>query len=246
MHHRPRIIAAFAGAAAVLAASAAVAVAAGSGPTVTVRIEGTKNTLLPATAVHVPGSGSITKNGAAAGACPADSGAGALNVATKGRWDGSFDSSFNDYLVTKILGKTESGSKAFWDVLVNNVAAPTGVCGIKLHSGDQLTFAAVSAKAKDLALITKAPTTATAGKAFQVKVVFDNAKGVTHPLAGATVTGGGAKAKTNAKGIVKLTEARARQDHAQRRQDRLRACRSRDGESPRNVEPEEQTWPGGV
>jgi hypothetical protein len=209
MHHRTRIIAAFVGVAALLASCAAVAVASGGGPTVTVRIEGGSRTLLPATTVHVPGGGFITKNGAPQGKCSADSGAGALNVATKGRWGGSFSSSFGDYLVTKILGKTESGKTAYWAVLVNNVAAQTGVCGIKLHPGDRLLFAAVSLKSKGYALTTKAPATAIAGKPFEVKVVFVNAKGVTHPLAGATVTGGGSKAMTNAKGIATVTEAHA-------------------------------------
>ena len=77
MHHRTRIIAAFVGVAALLASCAAVAVASGGGPTVTVRIEGGSRTLLPATTVHVPGGGFITKNGAPQGKCSADSGAGA-------------------------------------------------------------------------------------------------------------------------------------------------------------------------
>jgi hypothetical protein len=83
------------------------------------------------------------------------------------------------------------------------------VCGIRLHPGDRLLFAAVSLKSKGYALTTKAPATAIAGKPFEVKVVFVNAKGVTHPLAGATVTGGGSKAMTNAKGIATVTEAHA-------------------------------------
>lgn len=208
MHHRPRIIAAFVGAAGVLALCVAAAGASAGGPRVTVRIEGSARTLLPATTVHVPGSGFITRDGAPPSTCPADSAAGALNAATKGRWAGSFSSSFNDYLVTKILGRTESGKSAFWEVLVNNVAAQTGICETKLRPGDQLVFAAVSLKSKGFALTTKAPASARAGKPFAVKVVFHNSKGVTHPLRGATVTGGRMKATTNAKGVAKLTEAR--------------------------------------
>ena len=209
MHHRIRIIAAFVVATGVLAACAAVAAASGGGPTVTVRVEGGTRTLLPARTVRVPGSGFITKYGAPQGQCPANSGAGALNVATRGRWAGSFSSSFSDYLVTKILGKTASGKTAYWEVLVNNVAAQTGACGIKLHPGDRLLFAAVSLKSKGYALTATAPKSAIAGKSFAVKVVFDNAKGVTHPLAGATVTGGGSKVTTNAKGIAKVKAAHA-------------------------------------
>jgi hypothetical protein len=208
MHYRPRITAAVVGAAGVLAVCATAAGASAGATKVTVRIEGSARTLLPTTSLRVPGSGFITKGGAPRGVCSADSGAGALNVATKGRWAGSFSSSFNDYLVTKILGKTESGKTAYWEVLVNNVAAQTGICQIKPRPGDRLVFAAVSLKSKGFALTTTAPASAGAGKPFAVKVMFVNAKGVARPLGGATVSGGGAKARTNRKGIAKLTEAR--------------------------------------
>jgi hypothetical protein len=180
------------------------ALAASSGPKITVRIEGAKNTLLPTTTAQVPGSGSITVDGAPAGKCPADSAAGALNVATKGSWGGSWSSKYDDYLITRILGDTESGTKAYWEILVNNLAASTGACEIKVDAGEQLLFAVVPATGKGYPLVIKAPTTATAGSSLKVTVDAVNGKGVAVPLAGATVSGGGATATTNTQGVAAL------------------------------------------
>ena len=115
---------------------------AAAGPTVTVRIEGAKRTLLAATAVHTT-RGWLTRGGAPKGACSAASAAGALRSRPRGRWSGSWESKYGDYFVTRILGDTEGGKTSYWDLLVNNVAASTGACGVKLRNGDHLVFAAV-------------------------------------------------------------------------------------------------------
>ncbi len=180
------------------------ALAGPSGPKVTIRIEGAKRTLLATKTVRAPLSGSITKDGAPQGKCPADSAAGALNVATKGSWGGSWSSTFNDYLITKILGDTESGTQSYWEILVNNVAASTGACEITLHAGDRLLFAAVPLSGTGDPLVIKASSTARVGKKLKVTVDAIDAKGVPVPLAGAIVTAGGARATTNAKGVAKL------------------------------------------
>ena len=70
----------------VLVPSAALAA---SGTPVSVRIEGQSKTLLAAKTVLVR-SGSVTKNHAPRGACPAKSAAGALDAATHHRWSGSW------------------------------------------------------------------------------------------------------------------------------------------------------------
>jgi hypothetical protein len=212
MHRRPSIssTAAFvAGATALVAVLVVAAVAAASAPKVTIRIEGGKRTLLATTTVQAPSSGSITKNGAPKGKCPADSAAGVLNAATKGNWSGSWSSKYGDYLITKILGDTESGTKSYWEILVDNVAASTGACEIKLHPGDRLLFAAVPLTGTGYPLVTKAPAKAKAGKPLSVKVDYYNGKGAAKPLAGATVKGAGASSTTNAKGIARLTDAHA-------------------------------------
>jgi hypothetical protein len=184
----------------------ATAVAAGSGPNVTIRIEGAKRTLLATKTVQVPASGSIMRFGAPSGACPAASAAGVLNVATKGSWSGTWDSKYNDYFpVSTILGDTENVSKSYFEILVNNVPASTGPCEIKLKAGDQLLFGAVPLSGKGYPLVIKAPKTARAGAPLKVTVDAVNGKGKSAPLAGATVTGGGATATTNTKGVATVT-----------------------------------------
>jgi hypothetical protein len=184
----------------------ATAVAAGSGPKVTIRIEGAKRTLLATKTVEVPASGSIMRFGAPTGACPAASATGVLNVATKGSWSGTWDSKYNDYFpVSTILGDTENVSKSYFEILVNNVPASTGPCEIKLKAGDQLLFGAVPLSGKGYPLVIKAPTTARAGAPLKVTVDAVNGKGKSAPLTGATVTGSGATATTNTKGVATVT-----------------------------------------
>jgi hypothetical protein len=205
MFHRSIIATAVATAVGALALGAAsTAPAAASGPKVKVRIEGAKRTLLPSTTVHPPAAGWITKDGAPKGKCPADSAAGALNVATGGAWAGSWSSTYDEYLITKILGDTESGAKSYWEILVNNVAASTGACEIKPHAGERLLFAVMPLTGTGYPLVIKAPKITTAGAPLKVTVDYVNGKGVAVPLAGATVIGGGATATTNARGIAAM------------------------------------------
>ncbi len=186
------------------------ALSAASGTKVSIRIEGSKRTLLAKTTVRAPAKGWITKDGAPKGKCPADSAAGALNVATHGAWSGSWEGKYDDYFITKILGETENGAKAYWEIFVNNVAASTGACEIKLHTGDRLLFAAVSASKKhEYPLVIKAPKTATVGAPLRVIVDYVNGKGKAQPLAHATVTAGKATATTDAKGVARLSPKHA-------------------------------------
>lgn len=206
--YRKRIISS---AAALLGCGLVLALAPGAGassPKVTIRIEGVNKTLLKTTTETV-GSGSVTKGGAPRGACPVASAAGVLQKATKGRWSGSYSSTYRDYLITSILGETPNAKHAYWEILVDNVAASTGACEIKLHAGEQIVFATVSLSAKGYPLAVKAPAHASAGHAFTVSVVSYDAKGRAKPLAGATVTGAGASATTNARGVATLTDANA-------------------------------------
>jgi hypothetical protein len=188
-----------------LALTLAPAAVASSPPKVSVRIEGKSKTLLAAATVQTH-SGSITRGGAPSGACPASSAQGALNVATKGRWSGKFDSNFNSYFVTKILGDTENGTKAFWEVLVNGVASQSGACTTKLRRGDRVLFAVVSSSVAFTPPIrVSAPSIATVGQPFKVKAVYYNAKGKAKPLAGATVKVGSHSAHTDSAGIASFT-----------------------------------------
>jgi hypothetical protein len=165
---------------------------------VSVRVEGKSKTLLPATAVSTHG-GWITKGGTPTGKCSAGSGAGALGAATHGSWNGAFSASLKDIFIKTILGETDNGPKLYWGIWVNNVASSTGACGVRLHKGDRLLFAAAPFPSNPLAVV--APANARVGASFTVKVLGYNAAGKSKPLPGAHVNG----AITNSHGIVHVT-----------------------------------------
>ena len=178
---------------------AGAAIAGSHAQALTVRIEGKSTTLLAARTVALSG-GQLTRGGHS---CPSDSGAGALNRATKGSWSGSWSTSYSDWEVTKILGETDSydATKSYWEVFVNDVPASSGICAIKLRAGERILFAAVGAnETPGDPLGLKLPSSAQAGKPFTAKVVYYNAKGRAYPLAGATVAFAGRTVKTNARG----------------------------------------------
>jgi hypothetical protein len=200
--HRKYVLALL-GAAGIAVALAGSAFASPAGPTVTIRIEGLRKTLLLSTLVRGR-SGSITKFGAPAGKCSGKTVQGALDVATHGHWRGSWDAQFNEYFITSILGEKAKGSD-FWEIFVNNVAANFGACDLKLHAGEQVLFADEDGSQNPSSL--QAPRTAIAGTAFKVKLVGYNTKGKARPLAHVPVTGNGIKAaKTNGHGIATITD----------------------------------------
>jgi hypothetical protein len=187
--------------------STAVALAAGT--TVSVRVEGKTRALLSTTVVHTH-SGSITKGGAPAGACPSTTAAGALDLATNHRWNGSYSSS-EGLSVTQILGETHPfTSKYYWSIWVDNRFAPAGVCGLKLHHGEQLLFAAVPDKGTEYPIVITGPGHATTGHPFDLKVAYINAKGAAKPLAKAHVAGAGLNAVSNKQGFVSVAAQHTR------------------------------------
>lgn len=126
------------GAIAIAALTSGVALAASSvGPAVTVQVKTPTKTLLNTTAHGEKGW--ITKGGTPAGACSGNSGAGALDSATHGKWTGKYSSSLKDIFVMSILG-VKAKSHQFWKIVVNGKTASTGICGIKLHAGEKLLF----------------------------------------------------------------------------------------------------------
>jgi hypothetical protein len=202
-----------------LALSTPAAALAAGRPAVTVRVEGLKHTLLAPKLVRAH-SGWITRFGAPKGACSANSGQGALDVATHHRWRGKWSTQFGpEYEVTSILGETHRfTSKYFWEIFVNNVAATTGACELKLHRGERLLFAAVPQTGTEYPLGLRVLEKPVAGHPFHVHVVYFDAKGKPKPLEGATVTAGGISAEpipnsrtsatTNSQGVATLTENR--------------------------------------
>jgi hypothetical protein len=189
---------------ATLALAVASPAALGAGTQVTVRVEGKTRTLLQTKSVHTHG-GFITRGGAPSGACPATSGIGALDVATKHRWGGNYDSSFG-LAVTSILGEAHTfSSNYFWEIFIDNKPASVGACGLSLKRGDSLVFAAVPTKGREDLTAIRAPRSVAAGKPFRVKVVRYTPGGVAKPLAGAPVRLGKKSVLTNAHGVATVT-----------------------------------------
>jgi Domain of unknown function (DUF4430) len=122
----------------VLASTGAALAASSTGPAVTVQIKSLTKTLAGPTSVHGE-KGSVTKGGAPKGSCPGKSAAGALDVATHGKWTAKYYSSFKDVFITSILGVKPKG-KDSWAIYVNGKSASTGACEIKLKAGEKLLF----------------------------------------------------------------------------------------------------------
>jgi hypothetical protein len=176
----------------------------GSPTTVTVRVEGLTKTLLAPTKVTTH-TGSITKDGTPAGACPATSAAGALDAATHHNWAGEYDKTYGLEL-TSILGEAHAfTSKDYWEVFVGHVAAQAGICDLTLHHGEQVLFAAVpDSGPTEYPVAVQLPAKATVGKSLVAEIVYYNAKGKAVPLKGATVKAGKHSYHSDSKGEVKL------------------------------------------
>jgi hypothetical protein len=199
-------VAAAPAAAAVLLAAPALA---GAQTKASFRVEGASKTLLAAKTVTVPTGGSITKGGTPKGTCPANTAAGAFNVATGGNWSGTYSSGLG-IEVTKILGESALFNKGrYWEFFVDNHAASLGICDQKVKASDQLLFASVPAKgAAEFPIVISAPAKATAGTSFTVKASYFPTKSKTaKPLAGVSFTG--VKGTTNAKGVATVTATKA-------------------------------------
>ena len=194
------------GGVAAIVALALSAPALGAKPSVTVRVEGIKRTLLPATVAHAE-PGSVTKGGTPAGTCPGSSGAGYFDSATHHRWSGSYSSGLGIEVIN-VLGETHKfTSPAYWSVWVNNRFATTGLCDLKLKPGDQLLLAPAPVKGSTYPIILTAPAHAKAGTPFTVKASYFTSKGASKPLAHVKVTGVGAV--TDEHGATTVTATRA-------------------------------------
>jgi hypothetical protein len=191
---------------AVLAAMPGSALAAGT--KVTVRVEGLTKTLLAAKHVKTH-AGSITRYGAPAGSCPASTAAGALDVATQGKWGGTFSSGQNQIELTSIKGENWPFTQFndYWAVLINNRYSTLGMCQLNLHRGDRILFAAVSEQTAKPAppLGLSAPATAKVGQPFKVKVVYYPPAGKAKGLKGVRLDG----VTTNGRGIARITPKHA-------------------------------------
>src|SRR4051794_30513152 len=126
----------------VLAALASLtpASALAAGPAdVTVRVEGTNDTLVARTAVHTTTT-PVVKDGNPAHSCTGTSVAGALEIATAGNWSGTWFDGFG-YSVEMIAGESHLfGSGHYWGEFVNG-AFGNGACPDELSQSDEVLFA---------------------------------------------------------------------------------------------------------
>jgi hypothetical protein len=184
------------------------ATALGAKSPITVRVEGVKRTLLPATAAHAE-SGSITKGGTPAGTCPGSSGAGYFDSATHHNWSGTYSSGLG-VEITKVLGETHTFSAKgfYWGIWVNNRFASVGLCDLKLKPGDQLLLAPAPGSGTAYPIILTAPARAKVGTPFSVKAsYFKSSKGAATPLAHVKVTKAGAATDKHGATTVTATKA---------------------------------------
>jgi hypothetical protein len=192
---------------AVLAASAGADPAggqAGIGPTVTVRIEGATQTLLPTTTVTL----TTTSVKLADATCASNSVAAAIDAATKGNWD-------RKQFTQMLLGETHKFDNSdYWAEWVNYKFGG-GICTDTVQPGDQV-----------LMLVDKSPPPSFAPTVFPLQLLATNSanlgsptsvlvrevrtdgtigSGTPTPIAGATVSGGGATATTDQLGVASLS-----------------------------------------
>jgi hypothetical protein len=174
---------------------------------VTVRVEGATKTLFEGAVtakIHQvdggDGTGAHTCDGTNGGAnpTPGPTATSAMDDATKLAhltWDGSFDSSFQDFIVKRIGPDTQT-QKKFWGVAVDGKSLQVGGCQAIVSSGQEVLWA-YDLFGKKL-LRASGPSKARVGKLVSVKVVDTDKGGA--PVAGARIGG----KKTNAKGIARL------------------------------------------
>jgi hypothetical protein len=180
----------------------------GARSAVSVRVEGVKRTLLPATNAHAE-SGSITKGGTPAGICPGNSGAGYFDSATHHNWNGTYSSGLG-VEITTVLGETHkfSAKGFYWGIWVNNRFASVGLCDLKVHPGDQLLLAPAPGSGTTYPIILSAPARAKVGRSFTVKAsYFKSSKGAAAPLAHVKISRAGAL--TDKHGATTVTATRA-------------------------------------
>lgn len=194
-----------------LAALPALATAAGPA-TVTVRVEGASETLLPPTQVTTS-TAPVVKDGKPEDSCPGTDAIGALQIATGGDWSGSWFNGLG-YSLETVLGETYSlSSTHYWTFWWNDRASEeAGICSAEMKNGDSILFfpeCDSECPAPPSVLGMEAPSTAEPGGEVDVTVTsYSNPAGTPSPAAGATVAYEGDTATTDSQGHVTLRLAR--------------------------------------
>lgn len=178
-------LAAFGGAAAAQAST-------GEPATVSVRVEGESQTLLPESTVTTTTT-PVVKNGNPSDSCPGTSALGALQLATGGDWEGKWEASFHQYVVESILGESHRfGGGSFWAFYLDHKYSSQGACAAELAAGEPVLFAALPESDSEhppATLGILAPAEAQVGEAVTVAVSSYAAEtGDASPADGATVS----------------------------------------------------------
>jgi hypothetical protein len=184
---------------------------AGTPATVTVRVLGPApnyEPLTPLTQVTTTTT-EVSRDG---GACSGTSAAGALELATRGNWAGTWNSEYADYEITSIDERSYPFGKdlPYWSFWLNNAEASKGVCEAELEAGDQVLFfpqcySSEECPSASSVLGVEAPATVEVDKPVTVTVrSYPRNGGAATALAGATVGGGGTSAETNSEGHATL------------------------------------------
>ena len=175
---------------------------------VTVRVEGTTQTLVPRT----PTTTTTTPAGKDGKNCSGTSALGALDDATAGDWAGTYYDAFSSWFVETIKGETHASADAgYWALWINDVHSDLGLCGAETQEGDDVVV--VPDNAGPLLELGGLPATVAPGQTVSVKVTeygftrnADYSTTTTaRPADGATVSYGGAIATTAADGTAQLT-----------------------------------------
>ena len=181
---------------------------------VTLRVEGTADTLVPRTAL-LTDNRVVNKSGVAGQDCTGTSAAGALEIGTGGDWGGSFFAGLG-YSAERIKAESHAfPDPNFFELWINNRSSALGLCGAELQEGDDLllfvarcdfdpiTFVCTNPPVLPLAITS--PGTVTTGAPFNVTVIQYAPDGTPSPVAGATVEGGDGPVTTNAAGIAAVS-----------------------------------------
>jgi hypothetical protein len=191
------------------------ALAAAAPANVTLRVEGSAQTLVPRTSLRTDNR-VVNKDGVAGHDCTGTSAAGALEIGTAGDWGGSFFTGLG-YSVERVLGESHVfPAPDFFELWINNRAQSVGICSAELQEGDDVLFfparcevgpppdfACTNPPVLPLRLIV--PSTVAPGAPFNVSVVEIAPDATESPEAGATIEGGDAAATTNAAGVATVT-----------------------------------------
>ncbi|KAH7327677.1 hypothetical protein B0J17DRAFT_680571 [Rhizoctonia solani] len=126
-------------------------------------------------------------------------------------WDGTWDSNFDDFFVTRIAGTSQTSSQ-FWGLLLNWQFTPVGGCQQQVAAGDTILWA-FDAFSKTYFLKLDGPSTAKVGVPIQVHVT-DGSSGIN--ISGATIAGYPSSSDNNGNMAVTFTSVGKKKIKAQR------------------------------